>query len=354
MNQSTPLLLLLSILPVGTKSRSGPPPFTLPDFAAVWDMLFAEFADQAITPQWAFEFERRLEIALRDYGLQIVSAFYNMLAARVDANAERLRCEGEEYRRLAEPTANRRVATLFGVITLQRHAYRCTRRDAGEPCLFAAEMALGLSHGTTPAFAEAATRYLAEAGATQAAVLARLKDRHGVAMGAQRLRDLAATRAAASAETQTTRLADRLLDLLKQADASRGRHRPVLSVGRDGVTLRDYRYRFFECAGVGTLSVSDRRGQRLGTVYLGCVPEPNQTTLSRRLTAVINEVLRRWDGSLPRLCYVTDAGDNETKYFHDVLRRMTHPRTHAKLRWQRVVDYNHAMERDWAKSEVIF
>ena len=354
MNQSTPLLLLLSILPVGTKSRSGPPPFTLPDFAAVWDMLFAEFADQAITPQWAFEFERRLEIALRDYGLQIVSAFYNMLAARVDANAERLRCEGEEYRRLAEPTANRRVATLFGVITLQRHAYRCTRRDAGEPCLFAAEMALGLSHGTTPAFAEAATRYLAEAGATQAAVLARLKDRHGVAMGAQRLRDLAATRAAASAETQTTRLADRLLDLLKQADASRGRHRPVLSVGRDGVTLRDYRYRFFECAGVGTLSVSDRRGQRLGTVYLGCVPEPNQTTLSRRLTAVINEVLRRWDGSLPRLCYVTDAGDNETKYFHDVLRRMTHPRTHAKLRWQRVVDFYHAMERVWAMAEVLF
>jgi hypothetical protein len=352
MNQSTPLLLLLSILPAGTKSRSER--FALPDFASVWDTLFAEFADQAITPEWAFELERRLEVALRDYGRQIVAALYNAMAARVDANAERLRYEGEDYRRLAEPTANRRVATLFGVITLHRHAYRCSRRDAGEPCLFAAEMALGLSHGTTPAFAEAATRLLAEAGATQAAVLARLKDRHGVAMGAQRLRDLAATRAAAMAETQTARLADRVLDLLKQADASRGRHKPVLSTGRDGVTMRDYRYRFFECAGVGTLSVSDRRGKRLGTVYLGCVPEPKQTTLSRRLTAVITEVLRRWEGSLPRLCYVTDAGDNETKYFRDVLRRMKHPRTGATLRWQRVVDFYHAMERVWTMAEVLF
>ena len=354
MNQSTPLLLLLSILPAGTKSRSEPALFALPDFAPAWDSLFAEFADQAITPQWAFECERRLEIALRDYGRQIIAALYNALAAHVDANAERLRFEGEEYRRLAAPTANRRVATLFGSITLHRHAYRCTRRDAGEPCLFAAEMALGLSHGTTPAFAETATRLLAEAGATQAAVLARLKDRHGVAIGAQRLRDLATARVAAMAETQTTRLADRVLDLLKQADESRGRHKPVLSVGRDGVTLRDYRYRFFECAGIGTLSVSDRRGQRLGTVYLGCVPEPNQTTLSRRLTAVITEVLKRWQSSLPRLCYVTDAGDNETKYFRDVLRRMKHPRTQTKLRWQRVVDFYHAMERVWAMAEVVF
>ena len=354
MNQSTPLLLLLSMLHVGTKSPSQPAPFAVPDFAPAWDTLFAEFADQAITPQWAFEFERRLEIALRNYGQQIVAALYNALAARINASADRIRCEGEDYRRLAEPTANRHVATLFGAMTLHRHAYRCTRRDAGETCQFPAEMALGLSHGTTPALAETATRYLAEAGATQAAVLARLKDRHGVSMGAQRLRNLAATRAAAVAESQTTRLADRVLELLQRADASRGRHKPVLSVGRDGVTLRDYRYRFFECAGVGTLSVSDRRGQRLGTVYVGCVPEPKQTTLSRRVTAVITEVLGRWDGSLPRLCYVTDAGDNETKYFRDVLRRMTHPRTKAKLHWQRVVDFYHAMERVWAMAELLF
>ena len=98
----------------------------------------------------------------------------------------------------------------------------------------------------------------------------------------------------------------------------------------------------------------DRRGQRLGTVYLGCVPEPNQTTLSQRLTAVIAEVLRRWDGPPPRLCYVTDAGDNETKYYEQVRRRMRHPRTQALLKWQRVVDFYHVMERVWTMADLLF
>ena len=354
MNQSTPYLLLLSMLPVGLKSSQKPSLFVLPDFAPLWEALATEFVDQVPTPEGTFEFERRLEFALRDYGRQIVGSLYNTLAARLEADTERLRFEGEDYRRLCQPTMNRRVATLFGLIRLQRHAYRCSRREAGESCLFLAERALGLSQSVTPALAEVATRLLAEAGATQSAVLTRLKERHGVSMGAPRLRNLAADRAAAWAETQTARLADRLLDLLKQAERSRGRFKPVLSVGRDGVTLRDYRHRFFECAGVGTLRVSDRRGKRLGTVYLGCVPEPGQTTLSRRLTAILVNVLNRWEGTMPRLCYVTDAGDNETAYYRDVLRPMKHPRTQAPLSWQRVVDFYHAMERVWTLAELLF
>ena len=39
-----------------------------------------------------------------------------------------------------------------------------------------------------------------------------------------------------------------------------------MSVGRDGTTLCDYRHRFYEMAGVGTVAVFDRRGVRLGTV----------------------------------------------------------------------------------------
>jgi hypothetical protein len=218
---------------------------------------------------------------------------YNAAAAQLDAAADRVRHDGDDYRRRNQPTPNRHVATLFGVITIERHMYRPCDKDSGLPCLSPAEMALGLTQGTTPAFAEAATRYFAAAGATQASVLARLKEQHGVAMGVKRLRALAAERAEAVAESPTSRCADRVLELLKQADASCGRHKPVLSVGRDGVTLCEYRHRFFEVAGVGTLAVFDRRGKRLGTVYLGCVPEPNQPTLSARLTAVIEEVLRR-------------------------------------------------------------
>jgi hypothetical protein len=72
------------------------------------------------------------------------------------------------------------------------------------------------------------------------------------------------------------------------------------------------------------------------------------------LTAVIDEVLRRWQGPLPRLCYVTDAGDNETKYYKRVLQPMRHPRTLARLKWQRVVDFYHTMERVWKMADVIF
>jgi hypothetical protein len=57
-----------------------------------------------------------------------------------------------------------------------------------------------------------------------------------------------------------------------------------------------------------TLSVYNRRGQRLGTVYLGRMPEPGQGTLSDQLTRLITEVLSQWTGPLPRLAYVTDAG----------------------------------------------
>ena len=64
-----------------------------------------------------------------------------------------------------------------------------------------------------------------------------------------------------------------------------------------------------------TLSVHDRRGRRLGTVYLGRMPEPGQGTLSGQLTALIEDVLRRWSGPLPRLAYITDGGHHQTQYF---------------------------------------
>lgn len=350
MAHPTPLLLLLAI-PHGSRPAGDAPEPTVPTVGPDLDAAIADFHTQPLTPAAALAFERRLETVLRDYGRRVAEAVSNAAAARTDATTGRVRFDGEDYRRLGTATRNPHVATLFGPITRTRHLYRCCRRDAGEPCLAPAETALGLSHGATPALAEAATRYLAEAGATQAAVRARLKDRHGVALGVKRLPALAADRAAAIAAGQTERLADRVIDLLGQADTSRGRHKPVLSVGRDGVTLRDYRHRFFETAGVATPAVLDRRGRRLGTAYVGGVPEPKQTTLSQRLTAVLEAVLRRWDGPLPRLCYVTDAGDHETAYDRDVLRRMRHPRTRVRLTWQRVVDFYHAMERAWAMAE---
>ena len=97
--------------------------------------------------------------------------------------------------------------------------------------------------------------------------------------------------------------AGEVLRWLEQAQASPGRHRPVLSVGRDGITLglQIKGCSIYEVATTGTVTVYDRRGRRLGTVYLAYTPEAGQATMSAQLTRLLQEVLRRWDGPLPRL-----------------------------------------------------
>lgn len=65
-------------------------------------------------------------------------------------------------------------------------------------------------------------------------------------------------------------------------------------------------------ASTATVSVYDRAGHRLGTVYLAQPFEAHQTTLSDQLTRLIQRVLRAVPGALPRFCYVADAGDAET------------------------------------------
>jgi hypothetical protein len=143
---------------------------------------------------------------------------------------------------------------------------------------------------------------------------------------------------------------------LEQAQASRGRHKPVLCVGRDGITLgiRIKGGAIYEVATTATLSVYDRHGRRLGTVYLAYTPQPGQATMSTQLTRLVQEVLRRWSGPLPRLSYVTDAGDNETTYYRAVLRPMRHPVTGQRLLWLWVVDYYHASLRLWTMAEKLF
>ena len=67
--------------------------------------------------------------------------------------------------------------------------------------------------------------------------------------------------------------------------------------------------------------------------------------MTERLTVLLQEVLRLWQGPLPRLTYVTDAGEHETQYYRRVLARMVHPRTGEKLHWIRIVDYYHAAQQ---------
>ena len=186
--------------------------------------------------------------------------------------------------------------------------------------------------------------------------MARLRQVHSVPWGVKRLRQVTEFVAAAMEEHRPAAQTEQVLRWLAQAQAARGRHRPVLSVGRDGITLgiRIKKGSIYEVATAGTITVYDRRSRRLGTVYLAYTPEPGQNTMSRQLTHLLQEVLRRWEGPLPRLSYVTDAGDNETSYYQRVLRRLRHPRTGQRLQWFRVVDYYHASERLWSMADALF
>jgi len=317
--------------------------------ALVWDFLAA-----GPSPASAFDFETRIAEAARELGRRVVEHFYNRLELEAATRPPKIRVDGEEYRRLNEKTPRRHVATLLGTITLWRHGYRPSHRESAESTVFPLEESLGLVEGATPALAEAAGRYLAEGGSSQRTALDRLKSHHGVCWGAERLRRVTAELARSMASVRHELQVGRVIDLLRQADVSLGSTKPVLGVGRDGITLRESRCRFFEVAAVGTVTVYDRAGKRLGTVYLAAVPEPNQPAMNRHLTELIEGVLKAWGGPLPRLAYVTDAGITETAYYRRVLRPMRHPRTRAKLDWRRVVDFYHAAQRLWDMASALF
>jgi hypothetical protein len=308
-----------------------------------------------VSPSVVAQFERDLQQTTRELARVATQWTYNQLepAAVRDLPAA-VDCEGDTYRRLAKKTPQA-VSTLFGTIRLQRLGYRAAA-SVGAPVLFPLCRLLGVVHGTTPALAERVAFYQAEAGATQQRTLARLRREHGVAMGVKRLRHVTTYVAGAMEEHRLEAQAQQVVTWLEQAQHARGRHRPVLAVGRDGITLGVpiTGGSIFEVATTATLSVYDRGDRRLGTVYLAFTPQSGQATMSGHLTHLLQEVLRRWQGPVPRLCYVTDAGDNETTYYQKVLRRLRHPRTGARLEWTWVVDYYHAAERLWKMAEALF
>jgi hypothetical protein len=317
--------------------------------------LLAGFCRGSMAPVAVAAFEKELQGMVRELARVATEWAYNHLEPdRLDSLPPEVQFESNRYRRLNQKT-RQEVSTLFGTIAVWRVGYRAAPA-VGEPVLFPLCRELGVVHGATPALVERVAHYQAESGATQQQTLARLRQEHGVHWGVKRLRQVTEFVADAMEGHRAEAQAEQLLRWLTQAHDSGGKHRPVLSVGRDGITL-GLRYRncsLYEVATAGTITVYDRRGRRLGTVYLAHTPEPGQGTLSQQLTELLQEVLRRWEGPVPRLCYVTDAGDNETAYYQKILRRLRHPRTGQRLDWIWVVDYYHASERLWTLAEALF
>ncbi len=311
------------------------------------------FFEIQISPLTLMAFEIALLGLVREMGRQLLELVLN--ACEPDRPNELpkdvwFECGG--YRRRNEKTANRNVASRFGDLVLHRHGYRSWQ--AGDGSIFPLEMLLGLNHSATPALVDWIGRHIATAGSNQAAVIELLRTDCGVAMGVKRLRQCVKQLAESMEEFRQEHQVDVLLEALKQAASSSGSRKPVLAVGRDGITLRQYKHSAFKVAAAGTLSVYDRRGKRLITVYLAHPPEPGQATMDQMLTGLITELFERYHGPLPRLAYVTDSGSHETGYFREVLRHMVHPRTGKRLEWTRVADYYHASERIWTMAEVLF
>lgn len=256
------------------------------------------------------------------------------------------------YRRRNTKTRNANIATRFGTITLWRRGYRSWQSADGS--IFPLEIMLGFTEGVTPALVDFIGRTYADTGESQQSVLATLRSECSVSMGVKRLRACVKQFSDSISEFSQTFQVDALIEALQQAQQSKGNRKPVLSVGRDGITLREYKHRFFEVATAATFSVYDRAGKRLKTIYLAWPPELGQATMDEMMTSLLKELFSRYSGPLPRLAYVSDSGSQEQGYFDRILRWMVHPRTGKRLDWCRVVDYYHVSERVWSMANALF
>ena len=312
------------------------------------------FGRGPITPVTTDAFEKNLHRLLQEIGRIVMQWTLNHLEADDPRQAPaEVGFDGSIYRR--RPASPRRggIATLFGIIALGRLRYEPCDAGIGVACVFPLEQQLGIVAGkATPALAGRVGVWTAQH--TQGTVQQLLAEEHRVAWSVTTLRQVAA---ALSRGVEPLTLAAQvayLLELLKKAQASVGAHRPVLAVGRDGIFVpirQDMKYRE---AATATVAVLDRRGRRLGTVYLGHMPEAGQGSLSQQLTELVQAVLRGWQGPLPRLQYTTDGGHHPTEYFGSVLASMRHPRTAEPLAWQWVLDYYHACQYLTKMAEAIF
>ena len=312
------------------------------------------FIRRDTSPDEFRQFEWSLFSLVRELGRELLELVVNSLEGDGSLLPPEVLYDGQVYRRLGKKTRNSFVATLFGTLCVWRFPYRFGDRQIPQACLFPLELRLGLIAGVTPALTEHLGKYLAEAGASQRRALALLRDQHGVSMGVKRLRKFLAELSVGVAAFREATQVESLLAALQQAAQSSGNRKPVLAIGRDGTTYCQHVKSLWQVGSVATFSVFDRRGNRITTVYLAWQQEFGQGTLSEMITSLLLETLRRWDGPLPTLAYVTDSGDNETTYFQTTLQRMVHPRTGQRLLWERVVDFYHTASRVWTMADCLF
>jgi len=315
--------------------------------------LVAGFRRTTPSPESLFQFETQLQNLLRECGRLIVQWTVNHLEPEDGLPQEMpplFLWEGEYYRR-RKKSPLRNLNCLFGPTQLSRFYYQPLERTGRG--LFPLEIQLGIVGGVaTGALADMVARLTADL--TQRQTLDRL-GQQGIRWGTRTLRKVVVAMADSMSEHRHQAQLQLLLMWLAKATSGKGPRRPVLSVGRDGVMIPIVKNQKYKEAAAATVSVLDRWGRRLVTVYLGQMPEAHQTTLSDDLTRLLQDLFGGWEGPLPRLVYVTDCGHHPTVYFEEVLSWMIRPgRPGEYLEWEWVVDYYHACQYITKLGEAIF
>jgi len=315
--------------------------------------LVKDFRSGPVSSQTTFDFENHLQRLLCEMGRKIVQWTWNSLESGVPQDLPPvLLYTGDAYRRRRlSPTRN--LNCLFGKIRLWRWLYDPID-ELGLSALFPLESQLGIVAAVaTPALADRVARLAADL--TQRQLLSVLLEEHQVRWGVETLRKVVAAMAEGLSPFRHQAQVTQVLAWLQQAADHPGPRRILLSVGRDGILLPIRGSTKYKEGATATVSVYSRWGKRLGTVYLGQMPEELQTSLSHELTQLLDDVLRQWDGSPLRLAYITDAGFHPTEYFQNVLCRMRDPWRPGKyLRWEWVVDYYHACQYISQLGQAIF
>lgn len=309
--------------------------------------LVQAFVLQPVTPEAAFDFENSLGEHLREIGRRVLEVVFHHIELPAEQMPKQIESGNYVYSRKNEKSRNRNgIGTTFGKIELSRCSYEPLQegREDRLKSISPLELSLGIvAHNATPALAERVGR--AAGDRTQSELLELLRRDCGVHWSATVLRQVTAAVSEGVSAHLLRKQEQLLLGYLEQANASKGRRKITLSVGRDGIMVPIRGQTKYKEAAVATVAVYDRRGHRLGTVYLGQMPQAYQTALSDDLTRLLTGVLRAWEGPMPRLVYVTDAGHHPTEYFDSVLARMEDPRRPGqKLEWTRIVDFYHAGE----------
>lgn len=299
---------------------------------------YTVFSAREVTPVSTDKFERRLERNVRELARLIFQQTIRRIESEQrDETVASFQFDGEHYRRNRRTTNS--IDTRFGSITFERWFFQNTQRES--PGIAPLDVRLGIvAKRMTPALAEVTGRLAADS--PQQATLDMLAERFAVRPSVQAYRRVIADLATQVRCVHDDEAIAQLTEWIQQARQSDGKYPVLLQAGRDGVYVQTRPC--WEEASCGTIAVYDRNRKRIGTIYLGQMPESEQPTMTNRLTKVILGVLSEIGNDVPTLRYVTDAGCHPQAYYRDVLSKMKHPLTGQQLKWTWGVDFFHACE----------